>query len=302
MIMIYILVLLIIYILICYIMFLFLCDSKMNKLFKNVVDKNIVESLKPYKKILDKSNEWIKSKNIKKLNIKSYDNLNLTSSFIKNEKEKYILVLVHGYRSTPIRDLYAGLRDYYDMGCSILLIDLRGCLSEGKYITFGYKESKDINSWIDYIHKNNKKTPIILGGISLGASSVLMTNNKNIKLMFIDSPYDDAYNEIKYVINHYFHLPGIIFMPMISLFFRLFIGTKLKKINVYNNLDKLNIPILMFHGLDDDFVPYNNTENIYKYYSNYKDKLLIPNATHGMGYLVDRNNYIKKIKEFINML
>ena len=104
------------------------------------------------------------------------------------------------------------------MGFSLLVIDERGCgLSEGKYITFGYNESKDINSWVNYIHRKYNNVKIILGGISLGASSTLMVNNKNVCAMIVDSAYISAWDEVKYCISHYFHIPGILFIYGINL-------------------------------------------------------------------------------------
>ena len=233
------------------------------------------------------------------LSIKSHDKLNLTGLYIKNKKEKGLIILSHGYRSNVRRDLYASTHEYYDMGYSLLLINSRGCESEGKYITFGYQESRDISSWVNYMHKKKPKLKIILGGISLGATSTLMVNNKYVSLMIVDSGYKNAYEEISYVIKHYFHLPAFIFMPMISFYTYLFMEFRLKDVNTFNNLSKIDIPILFIHGYEDDFVLPQNTIDNYNHYKHKKDILIISGATHGMGYLVDRNSYINKIKEFI---
>jgi len=295
----YLLIIFIVYLVICFIMFLFISYRGMDKLF-GVINKKIEQTLSPYKDKYLKEIEWINKQDIKKVSIKSYDNLDLNASFLKNKKEKYILILSHGYRSTPDRDIYASLREYYNMGCSILFVDLRACASSsGNFITFGYKESKDLNSWIDYVHKKNPKAKIILGGISLGATSSLLVNNKYVKAMILDCGFKNAYNQIKYTINHYFHLPSLLFVPTIDLYFRLFNGISLKKIDTFNNLDKLNIPILFIHGKSDEFIPYHNTVDNYDYYEHEKELLLVDNADHGMSYLIDRDKYINKINDFI---
>ncbi len=297
--MIYVFIALIIYFLICYIMFVLICKVSRFDLFK-MIDKKIEESLIPYKDIIDSGVDFVNSKKGQILSIKSFDNLTLKGLYIKNNIEKGILVLAHGYRSTMQRDLFSSVQEYYKMGFSILLISQRACdISEGKYITFGYKESKDIDKWINYIHKKNPKKKIVLGGISLGASSVLMVNNKHISAIIADSGYSDAYKELRYVIHHYFHMPAILFLPVINLFCIILAGFNLKKTNTYNNLDKINIPILFIHGFDDDFVPHENSIDNYNYYKHSKDILIIKGATHGMGYLVDKEKYIDKIKTFL---
>ena len=291
--------LLFIYLLICYIMFIFIFKANKNGSFK-VIDNNIDKLLLPYKNVMNEALKWFNSVNKESMSIKSFDGIKLNGIFINNKKSKYILILCHGYRSTKERDLYASLKHYYNMGLSILLLDQRACLNqEGKYITFGYNESKDVNLWINYIYKKYKKE-VILGGVSLGASTILMVNNKHVVSIIADSAYSSAYEEIKYAISHYFHIIPSLFIGVISLYFRVFTGINLKEVSTYKNLDKINIPILFIHGSIDDFVPLKNVYDNYDYYKGEKDILVIDGAAHGMGYLIDSNKYINKINEFLN--
>ncbi len=287
-----------IYLLICLLMFIMISKVSIGKAF-SVIDKNIEKTLLPYKDIIDKGNKWVNEQKTEKVSIKSYDNLKLHGILIEKKNEKGIIILAHGYRSTKERDLYSSLYNYYNMGYSLLLIDERGCgLSEGKYITFGAKESLDINSWANYLHKK-KHNNIILGGVSLGATAVLMVNNKYVKAIIADSGFVSASREVIYVINHYFHIPGVLFIIGINLFCNIFGGFDLRKTNTFDNLSKINIPILFIHGLDDDFVPPKNSLMNYNVYGGEKDLFLVENANHGMGYLVDQEEYLKRIKKII---
>ena len=77
-------------------------------------------------------------------------------------KSKGIIIEAHGYRSSAMRDLFASCHEYYKLGYSLLLIDHRTSNeSEGKYITFGIKECKDIINWIKFINKKYPKSNII---------------------------------------------------------------------------------------------------------------------------------------------
>ena len=286
------------YLLLCYFCFVAVCRVNKDRSFK-IIDRNIEEMLRPYKDIVDKGVSWVNNQKIKHIYIKSSDGLKLHSIYINHKKEKGTIILVHGYRSTKERDLYTSVYNYYNMGYSLLIPDLRGCgESEGKYITFGYYESQDLDKWVNYAYKHFK-TKIILAGISLGASSTLMVNNKHVSLMLTDSPYKNAYKEVSYCIRHFFHIPSFILMPGICLYTRIFAKFALKKCDAIKNIKKLNIPILLVHGLSDDFVPHKNSMDIYNEYNGKKDILLIPNATHGMGYLVDSETYLNKLKEFL---
>ena len=294
-----IIILIILYILIGNILYFFIFSSSKDGLFK-IIDRQIEKMLKPYKKIYDVGLKFYNKIEKTNLHIVSDDGIDLYGTYIENNKTNYVIILCHGYRSTKERDVLASIKNYYDWGYSLLTIDERGCgLSKSKHITFGYKECQDINKWVDFINKKYNKE-VILGGVSLGASSVLMVNNEHVKLIIEDSGYDDAYKEIKYAINHYSKLPLSIFMPIIKLYAKIFIKIDITKINVYNNLKKLNVPILFIHGSNDEFVPTKNVERMYKKYKGPKELLIIDEAEHGMGYLVDKNKYIRKVKNFIN--
>ncbi len=303
--MIYILIfLIIIYLIITYLMFILICKRiKYSPL--SFIDRNIDESLKPFKKIIDKGNDWFSKIKYKDIYIKSNDGLKLHGIFIENYKSKGILIETHGYRSSVQRDLLASCYHYFEMGYSLLLVDQRANgMSEGKYITFGMKESEDIISWIKYINKKYKNLPISLGAISMGASSIMMAmkdikDNMNVKSVIADCGYNNAYDEVNYCIKHYFHIPGKLFIDMINIWCRLIAKFNLKDKTVIDCIKNSNIPLLIIHGKEDDFVPTINSKLIYDAYKSKKEILIVKNANHGTSYLVDSDKYIKTIKKFL---
>ena len=214
--------------------------------------------------------------------------------------KKGIIILSHGYRSTKERDLFSALHDDYELGLSLLILDSRCCGdSEGKYVTMGYYESKDINSWVNYVDKKLKPNKIIIGGVSLGAASSLLVNNKKVSAIMSDSAFENGYDEVKYCISHFFHLPGAIFMFGINIFCKIFAHFDLKKTNSNDNLSVIETPVLLVHGLDDDLVLPNNSVNLYNNYKHAKDIYLVKGANHGMGYLIDPKEYFVRVKSFL---
>ena len=291
--------LILLYILLSFLFFIFITNVKIPGPYK-LINNKIEEVIKPYKNIYEDAAKWLRSKPKKEVNIKSKDGLRLHGIMLENPKAKGVILLAHGYRSTKERDVYAGAKNYYNMGLSILFIDQRCCgKSEGKYITFGVKESEDINEWIKYLRKNYKNKNIFLGGISLGATSVLLVNNPHVKAIVADSGFTSGWDEIKYCLKHYFYLPGFLFMPMINVFAKKIAKYNLKAKKTFDNLSKLNIPILFIHGNADDFVPTDNCVKNYEHYKGPKEILIIDGAQHGMSFLIDPETYLKTIKEFL---
>ena len=159
-------------------MFAVICKNKRpNRL---PMSKNVNKTLEPYKEMMEKGQKWVINKHdneqIKDVYIKSKDGLKLHAILIENSNSKGIFLETHGYKSTAIRDLYFSCHEYYNIGDSLLIIDNRTCnKSEGKYITFGKKESEDILCWINYLNKEFPQKSIILAGVSMGATSILLS-------------------------------------------------------------------------------------------------------------------------------
>lgn len=297
----------ILYLLITYLMFVFVSRKISNNILP--MEKFVEEAIKPYEDIVKVGSDWMKEKFNKKevedVYITSDDNLKLHAYLLDNKNSKGTIILVHGYRSNPERDLYASTHEYYNMGYSLLLINQRTSeQSEGKYITYGIKECKDLIKWIKFINKRYPNKNVYLAGISMGASTCLMslkyvTKEMNVKCCLVDCGYISAYKEVSYCLRHYFHLNGSLFMGMINTWCKLFGHFDLKSENTIDSLSKTNIPILFAHGLIDDFVPCKNSFINYEKYNGPKQLEIFDNATHGISYLTEHERYLNVLKKFL---
>ena len=301
------LILFFIYLLTTFIMFIFVSKKKEEDF--SPMAKAVEETLRPYKDLISKGLEWIdeqyKNKKVKDIYIKNGEGLKLHAIFIENKRGKGIMLEDHGYRSTSRRDIYPSCYHYYNMGYSLLLIDNRTAgLSDGKYITFGVKESNDIISWIKYLNRKYPQKDIILAGVSMGASAILMSMNRikdnmNVKGIIADSAFVSGYDEVKYCINHYFHIPGKLFIGMINIWCMLIAKFDLNGRTTTRSMKDSKIPVLFIHGKEDDFVPPENAKINFKAYKGPKKLLLFSKATHGISYLVKPDYYVNSVKEFI---
>jgi alpha/beta superfamily hydrolase len=188
------------------------------------------------------------------------------------------------------------------MGFSLLIIDLRCCgKSEGNWYTFGYYEHEDLNQWVKYVHKNYKNSKIVLGGVSLGGTISLMVPNinKHVDAIIDDCGFVNAYKQLEYTLDAFFHLPGKIFMPMVNVYYKWFLKVNLRWVDTIESLKNTRVPILFIHGIDDQFILIDNTINNYNSYKGKKEKLFVNYASHGMSYLYDRKAYTEAIKKFI---
>lgn len=91
------------------------------------------------------SDAWLKAHNAKDVSIISKDGLTLHGFWIPVENPRGTILLAHGYRSTMLVDFGLAFAFYHALGMNILVPQQRAHgQSEGRYITFGVKESEDM--------------------------------------------------------------------------------------------------------------------------------------------------------------
>ena len=164
-------------------------------------------------------------------------------------------------------------------------------------------ERYDCLDWIKWVNENNDDNlPIYLAGVSMGASTVLMTSGfdlpDNVHGIMADCGFTSAKAIWKHVVENNMHLSYNIHSKMIEDLCK-------KKINLnsedYTTLEALkenNIPVLFIHGTDDDFVPIEMTYDNYKACTAPKKLFVVPGATHAMSYIIDKDGYEKTVKDF----
>ncbi|MBR5242535.1 MAG: alpha/beta hydrolase, partial [Clostridia bacterium] len=154
--------------------------------------------------------------------IKSFDGLTLRGRYYEYKKGAPTEILFHGYRGTSYRDLCGGVYRTHALGRNALIVDHRASgRSEGKIITFGARESRDILSWVEYfVRERDPDARIIITGISMGAASVLTASGyplpKNVVGILADCGYTSTKEIIKKVIRD-MKLPANILYPFVRL-------------------------------------------------------------------------------------
>ena len=251
--------------------------------------------------------EWIKKVDkipYKEVEITSYDGLKLRGKYFEYSKDAPIEILVHGYRGNARRDLSAGVARSFEIGHSALLVDQRGSgESEGRQLTFGIKEKRDVIKWIDFvINEINKDAKIILTGMSMGAATVLMCAGMELPKNVIGVLADCGYSTNKEIISKVargFNIPIKLIYPIIKLGALIFGGFRLDSDSPYEAVQRARVPIIFFHGNSDNFVPCEMSEKNYNACTSEKKRLvIIDGAIHGTSYPKDRVKYVEELKEF----
>lgn len=262
----------------------------------------------PYGKYADhiqSSHQWLLDHNAQDVFIQSEDGLMLHSFWIPAEKAKGTVLFAHGYRSTMLVDFGLAFDLYHRMGMNLLVPEQR-ChgQSQGRYITFGVKESRDMVCWIQYHNKTYGASPLILSGLSMGATTMLYLVDKplpaNVKGIIADCGFTSPKEILACIFKKTIHLPAAPTLWVTDIVARLFAGFSLDQEDTRRTLANAKLPVLLVHGLDDDFVPCEMTKQAYDACTGPKELLLVKNAGHGVSFLVAREKYIQTIIRFLD--
>lgn len=259
--------------------------------------------LAPYAQIIAAGQTWMETTPFSDAELYSRDGLRLHARLYERKNAKGVLVACHGYRSSGLRDFSASCPYYYEHGLSVLLIDQRATgKSDGRYITFGVRESEDVRLWCEKMRSQFPDLPVVLAGISMGASSVLMASDSlpdNVRAILADCGYDSPLDEFIYVARHFMPRPSILLLPGVELLCRLVCGFSLRKNSASAHLKNCSLPVFFVHGMADGLVPYENSPRNQSACAGESELFLVPNADHGMSYLVDMDGYHQRLERFL---
>ncbi|MBR2801711.1 MAG: alpha/beta hydrolase [Erysipelotrichaceae bacterium] len=235
--------------------------------------------------------------------ITSFDGLKLYGRYYHNPQAKRAVLCAHGYRSTAIGDFYASFEHLYQEA-SLLLIDERSCgKSEGKYITFGALEKRDVCQWAFWLdEKEEKKLPIYLYGVSMGATTVLLTSvmllPENVKGILADCGFTSAAEILNEVFIDSFKVKPRIMLRIMEIYTRSLGHFRLNEADARRALLRAKLPVRFMHGTDDDFVNVRHTQRNFEACASDKDVLWVEGAPHACAAVEGGERYLAYIDKF----
>ena len=303
------LIIIIVLILICFVIGKTFFDLALNpkkdkeKVFS--AEHNKIDNVEENQELINDIEFWKNKITVTEKFIYSFDNLKLSAKEIINEnKTNKWVVLCHGYMGNNESMFKYGYH-FYKEGYNLLMPDLRGHgNSEGTYVGMGWHDRLDIKKWIEKIVLSENDSKIVLYGVSMGASTVLMTAGEklppNVTAVIEDCGYSSIYKEFKYQLKMIYHLPSFIILDIASIYTKIKAGYSLRDGNVIKCLKNAKLPILFIHGTKDTYVPVINQEILYNSYNGVKDIFTVEGAGHSSSRKIAKEKYWEKIFEFLN--
>lgn len=253
--------------------------------------------------------EWLNSLTIHEDEVSSSVSEKLYVQVVPHPiKTKKTVIFIHGFGvNLALEYKYAKL--FYDMGYNLVLYDHGNSgNSGGKYTTMGYYELIDLKHIVNYSRSFfGDDVQIGLHGESMGASTACLYAGEDATLAFIvaDCGYSDIQSESAYRIKEDYHLPRFPFIPAANLIYKWRLGKFMNDVSPLKAIateQASQVPALFIHGADDDFTPPNMMNLLYDAKKGMKEKVVMDGAGHARSLDINKEDYIKVVKSFLNKI
>ena len=259
----------------------------------------------PYKDMILAERDWYRAQKKEQICLTSYDGLRLAAELLPAETPcGRTIILFHGYRSDAEMDFSCIFRYYHELGLNILAVSQRSHgQSEGKYICFGVRERFDCVQWAEYAAERfGPEEDIFLGGVSMGASTVLMASGlglpENVRGIIADCGFSSPEEEFRYILGRA-HIPVHPVMDVLDIVSGKIAGFRFGECSAVDAVKKSRVPILFVHGQEDDFVPPYMSDMAYEACASEKKIVRVDHAGHGMSYLAETERCREALRDFI---
>ena len=257
-----------------------------------------------YGEMVKKGQEWLHENDSDVRERLASDGTQLYCHYFPAANAKCTLIEFHGWRGAWDLDFSASSPYLNRMGYNLLLVEQRGqgrC--GGSCMTFGLQERFDVKEWVEWYRENyDAQIPIILAGVSMGATTVLMASCQEfppqVKGILADCGFNSPYDIIKHVGKSNYHMPEHPACDTMNLFLRLKTGLGLKDFTAAEAVAQAKLPILFIHGSKDTFVPPAMSEEIYEACASRKKRWLAEGAVHANSFVIQKDEYIRIVEEF----
>ncbi len=275
-----------------------------------IIRKNIekLSGLSDMSQLIEKMNtkaEALENSGTETVEIISDDSLKLVGHWKGSKNAKRVIVAMHGWRSTWAKD-FGIISDFWEQNdCAVLYAEQRAQgESEGEYMTFGLLERYDCLAWINWVNQKTGGTlPIYLAGLSMGATTILMTAGlelpQNVVGIMADCGFTSPHEIWKHIVSSNFHISyGGVTALFADAMSKQKINMSAKEYSTLDAMKECKVPVLFIHGTDDRFVPVEMTYENYKACACEKRLLVVPGAEHGMSYIIDEKAYKQAVVKF----
>lgn len=275
-----------------------------HKVSMKAIDKSVIRTSysAPYADEMMQIRRELEAFPHEKPHILSFDGLRLTADYFANNSIKTI-IMVHGLHTCAFNNFGYQIKYFLKHGYNVLAINQRAHVgSQGKYSTYGQKESLDVLSWVKYVEQDKNIKDIYLYGISMGATSIALASmylsSTRVRYLILES----IFTSVDALFEHIYksqHVPAFLFRHTVRLYAHVFAGIKWHDKTTVDVLKNNKVPSIFVTGTKDIIAIESFFEDNYNNCFSNKHKIIVEGAAHALCALKAKEEYLDQIQNII---
>ncbi len=214
---------------------------------------------------------------------------------------KKTMIWAHGYTSHAERESALPSLFYRSLGYNVLIPYQRAHdLSQGKYISFGALESRDMCTWVNKVNKAVIGGSIVLHGLSMGGGIVLFMSDKgmeNVKCIVADAPSISIEDMLRFSAKEKFKKSGDKVGPLVMRRFQKEFGVSAADYNAFEIVKQSRYPMFLIAGSNEHMEDVLN--KLKAACPKETQVVILPGCNHGNGMYKQTAMYQGALKDFL---
>jgi len=232
-------------------------------------------------------------------------------AYLTNDGDVGIVIFVHGFRGDYSREVFAKMRagEIVDMGYRSMIISYRNDKGLPKdpsgIFQYGTTEWEDIDGAIDKALELTDN--VVLWGTSGGGGPISswlgnVGDNSKVKGIIYEAPVINFWESVE--VNGSARYPWV--PQQLFAYFKIFTeiryGIDFQNMDFTDNVINSDIPALLFHGDDDEWVPVEMSDFIAENRDTNFTYIRYENVGHVTSWNADPDNYVYQLETFLSGL
>jgi fermentation-respiration switch protein FrsA (DUF1100 family) len=186
-------------------------------------------------------------------------------------------------------------------GYSVLLIDFQATgETKGDYITFGWKESRDVLAAIGFLRQTAPTTPVAIIGSSLGGvAALLATPPLKIDALILEQVYPTIEIATRNRMENYLGVFGRMLTPLLLNQLQWRLGVSASQLRPVDHIGNVECPVFIMSGERDRNTSPTDTRMLVERTKNPKQVWFVPNAGHVDLHRAARQEYETRVLAFL---
>jgi fermentation-respiration switch protein FrsA (DUF1100 family) len=219
---------------------------------------------------------------------------------VRGMRGRGVVLLVHSIRSNRV-EMLSRARFLSEQGYGTLLIDLQAHgETAGDRITFGARESEDVEAAVTYLRNSFPGERLGAIGVSLGAAAIVLAKPPlRLEAVVLESLHPTIQEAVENRLRLHLGQFGPLLAPLLLSQISLRLHTSQEELNPITHIVDLNAPLLLISGTDDRHTTVAETQRLFDAARQPKELWIVPGGGHFNMHTYAGKEYENRISDFL---